>query len=46
MGRLANTLRIVCLIALPFAIVGGHVAAKAYHQMHTPLPFYVVQGGH
>ena len=39
-------LRVVGLVALSFAIVGGYLATKAYHQMHTPLPLYIVQGNH
>jgi len=35
--------RIAALIAPPFALVAGYLGWKAYHQMTTPLPVYVVQ---
>jgi hypothetical protein len=37
--------RIAALVALPFALAAGYIGWKAYHQMTTPLPLYVVQTG-
>ena len=44
MSRLVQRLRIAGLIALPFVLVGGWLAWKIDHQMHTPLPLVIIQG--
>jgi hypothetical protein len=46
MTRYLKALRIAGLVALPFVIVAGYVAAKAYHQMHTPIGVLVVDERH
>jgi hypothetical protein len=42
MEKLSSTVRLVILAVAVVAAAVSYVALKAYHQMHTVLPLYVI----